>query len=95
MQDDVDAVGIAQRVFLDLSKGTMSLLGARAILDARTTFQHLESLSVDDNFLDDEVIELLKTIGPSVVFNEQKDDDLSIPGEVHRYVSMAEEQLRT
>jgi uncharacterized protein (TIGR02996 family) len=75
---------------LDLSKGTMSSVGARALLDARSAFQHLASLSVDDNFLDDDVLEELRTIGPTVVSEEQKDDDLSIEGEVHRYVSMAE-----
>jgi len=75
---------------LDLSKGTMGSVGARALLDARSAFQHLESISVDENFLDDVTLEELRELGPTILETEQKEDDLSIPGEVHRYVSMAE-----
>lgn len=52
--------------------------------------RHLESISVDDNFLGEDLLEELRSLGTSIVSAQQKDDDLSIPGEIHRYLSMAE-----
>lgn len=75
---------------LDLSMGTMSSVGVRAILEHREAFQHLRSLSVSENFLDDADLEQLAELGPAIDDADQKEDDLSVPGEVHRYVSVHE-----
>jgi uncharacterized protein (TIGR02996 family) len=75
---------------LDLSKGTMGSVGARAIVEAAQAFEHLEEISLDDNFLADAELDDLRATELPIAEETQKEDDLSIPGEVHRYVSMAE-----
>lgn len=75
---------------LDLSMGTMSERGARAIVDAKSAFSHLATLNVDENFLATKDLTALRRLGPAIVSKRQKEDDVSIPGEIHRYVSIAE-----
>jgi uncharacterized protein (TIGR02996 family) len=75
---------------LDLSKGMMGSVGARAILEAPKAFKHLESLSVDDNYITKPDLAQLKKLGITIVSKEQKEDDDSIEGETYRYVSMGE-----
>jgi uncharacterized protein (TIGR02996 family) len=75
---------------LDLSMGTMSAEGAHAIVDAKKAFSHLKTLDVNENFLSKKNIAELKTLGPTLIAKSQKDDDDSIEGEIHRYVTVAE-----
>jgi hypothetical protein len=60
---------------LDLSMGTMSIVGVQALLRSPAAFRHLESICVDDNYLPDDAEELLETLGPRIEFGEQREDD--------------------
>jgi uncharacterized protein (TIGR02996 family) len=76
---------------LDLSRGTMGPDGARALLAAKDAFKHLESISLDENFLhDDDLLDELMAAGLRIRAEDQKDDDDSVEGEIHRYVSLSE-----
>jgi hypothetical protein len=75
---------------LDLSLGTMSTVGVKAILESRNAFSHLKSLNVNENFLKKKDLADLKTLGPTIISKSQKEDDDSIEGEIHRYVTIAE-----
>jgi uncharacterized protein (TIGR02996 family) len=75
---------------LDLSLGTMSEAGVKAILADAKSFAHLTQLNVNDNFLSKKDIADLKKAGLPVFSKEQKDVDDSIEGEIYRYVSVAE-----
>ena len=76
---------------LDLSRGTMGPDGARSLLAVKDAFKHLESISLDENFLDDdEILGQLEASGLRISTEDQKEDDDSVEGEIHRYVSLAE-----
>jgi uncharacterized protein (TIGR02996 family) len=79
-----------QLVALDLSMGTMSDDGARALAAVAAAFPKLAELNVGENHLTDEGIDALRAAYPFVSADDQKEDDLSIPGEVYRYVSVHE-----
>ncbi|HLT35150.1 MAG TPA: hypothetical protein VK034_02670 [Enhygromyxa sp.] len=59
---------------LDLSMGTMSMAGVQALLRTPRAFAHLEGICVDDNFLPDEAIPLLDSLGPPIEFGAQRED---------------------
>jgi hypothetical protein len=78
---------IKQLKTLNLSMGTMSDEGAKAIAGAADHFKHLESIHFDDNFLTDEGTQaLLEALGDIVKIGDQEDDE---DGE-YRYVSVGE-----
>lgn len=75
---------------LDLSMGTMTSVGARAIAEHAATFQHLERLDVSDNFIDEvSVAALVEALGPIVQIGDQQAAD-EWNGELHYYVSVGE-----
>lgn len=59
---------------LDLSMGTMSMAGVQALLRTSRAFAHLERINVDDNYLPDQARELLESLGPEIMFGEQRED---------------------
>jgi hypothetical protein len=84
---------IARRLAtLDLSMGTLTGAGARALADGAARFAALEKLDVDDNFLDPAALRTLATaFGKKRVHSTtQKQPDGSIDGETHYYVSVSE-----
>jgi uncharacterized protein (TIGR02996 family) len=64
---------LAQLETLDLSLGTMSDVGARAIADNQDAFSHLTSLVLSENFLTDAGIKALKGLGKKVNTASQKE----------------------
>jgi hypothetical protein len=75
---------------LDLSMGTMSDEGAIALAASASRFPALQSLNVDDNFIRAAGLDALKAAFREVIAESQKDDDDSIEGEIHRYVTVSE-----
>lgn len=65
---------VRQLRHLDLSMGTMSLAGARALVRHAQRLAHLDSLVVDDNYLPDEARELLACFGPALEFGGQREE---------------------
>lgn len=75
---------------LDLSMGTMMSDGAKALVEAKKAFSHLEALSVDDNHLSKADVALLKReLGSKVFSKSQREADVD-EGRVYRYVSVSE-----
>lgn len=61
---------------LDLSKGTFSDEGARAMLDNWQAFAHLKTIDLTHAYLSDEVIEELRAKqGPTIVLDDPQGDD--------------------
>ncbi len=58
---------------LDLSKGTMTAEGAKALARRPAAFAHLAALKVDENFLDADGLKALKTLGCPIVTTRQKE----------------------
>jgi uncharacterized protein (TIGR02996 family) len=56
---------------LDLSHGTFSETGARALLANRNAFAHLEQLDLSRSFVPPELVTELQTLGPRVNLDEQ------------------------
>lgn len=74
---------------LDLSLGTMTDEGARALANAKSSLQHLECLDLTRNYLSKEGIKLVKGICKKVITSAQEAGDED--GEdVYRYVAIAE-----
>lgn len=57
---------------IDLSMGTMTMVGARALARHPQAFAHLSGLVVVDNYLPDEALPLLEQLGVPIVFGEQR-----------------------
>lgn len=70
---------------LDLSLGTMSDNGARALAAGREAFGRLERLDVSMNYLTDEGVQALRGLCSSVIVGEQQAGD-----EGERYVTVGE-----
>jgi uncharacterized protein (TIGR02996 family) len=75
---------------LDLSMGTMTELGADALIAGAKSFPKLKALNLDKNFLSKETIRAVKKAFPFVTTDRQKEPDNSVEGETHYYVSVAE-----
>jgi len=75
--------GLIER--LDLSMGTMSDAGARALAAGREAFGRLERLDVSMNYLTDAGVQALRGLCPSVIVGEQQEGD-----EGERYVTVGE-----
>jgi uncharacterized protein (TIGR02996 family) len=76
---------IAQLETLDLSMGTLSDDGARALVAAAPKWPGLQRLDVSNSFLSDEVVAELRSAFPTVIADEQRDDDPE-----DRYVAVGE-----
>ena len=77
---------LAQIEALDLSMGTMTTVGAEALLEHAEAFMHITRLSVDDNMLSEGMLaKLRERFGRRLHSSEQRDDD-----EDWRYVSVGE-----
>lgn len=76
---------VKQLETLDLTMGTMTIEGARRLVQHAAAFKHLKELDVGENVLDDEAQALLKKELPNVVIGEQREDDPE-----YRYVSVGE-----
>jgi len=70
---------------LDLSRGTLSDEGARALLASAPAFAHLERLDLSDNFLGDEMVKAVAKLCPDVRARDQREGD-----EEDRYASVGE-----
>jgi uncharacterized protein (TIGR02996 family) len=70
---------------LDLSLGTMSDDGARALVEIKDSLAHLECLDLTRNFLTKDGIKLVKGLCPKVITSDQEEGD-----EDERYVSISE-----
>lgn len=79
---------LPQLKVLDLSMGTMSEKGARAMTRNPGAFAHLDALIVDDNFLEADALAALQTRGCKIVSKRQKERDATDPE--YRYVSVGE-----
>ncbi len=75
---------------LDLSKGTMTELGAEALIAGAKSFRKLTALKLDENFLPMETIRAIRKAFPFATADDQKTPDNSVAGETHYYVSVAE-----
>jgi uncharacterized protein (TIGR02996 family) len=81
---------VKQLETLDLSMGTMTDDGAKALGAAAKSLRHLASLDVSDNFLTSAGIAALKGVAKKVVTGKQREADDWGDGEMHRYVSVGE-----
>lgn len=75
---------------LDLSLGTMTDEGAQALVAAKDSLKHLESLDLTSNFLTADGIKAVKGLCRKVITNDQQDADDWGDGELHYYVSVSE-----
>ncbi len=75
---------------LDLSLGTMTDEGAKALAAAKDSLKHLECLDLTRNFLSKEGIAAVKGICKKVITDKQEKADDWGDGELHYYVSVSE-----
>jgi uncharacterized protein (TIGR02996 family) len=75
---------------LDLSLGTMTDEGAKALVAAKDSLAHLECLDLTRNFLSKDGVKLVKTLCKKVITDKQETADDWGEGEMHYYVSIAE-----
>jgi uncharacterized protein (TIGR02996 family) len=73
---------------LDLSLGTLTTEGAKAMADRRAAFAHLERLDVSDNLLDSGGVRALRGLCKKVVIGEQR--EIEEWWEDDRYVAVGE-----
>lgn len=69
---------VAQLTHLDLSMGTLTDAGARALLEAMPKLQHLEVLDISENFVSDELVAQLRAAFPGTLEaadQEEQDGD--------------------
>lgn len=74
---------LRQLTSLDLSLGTMSSAGARALAANKKAFAHLDELNVSNNFLGAADVASLKGLAKKLVSNQQRSDE-------ERYVALGE-----
>lgn len=74
---------------LDLSMGTMSDEGARALAAAKSSLAHLDCLDLTRNFLSEEGIKAVKGLCKKVITADQEEGEQD-GDEVYRYVAIAE-----
>jgi uncharacterized protein (TIGR02996 family) len=75
---------------LDLSLGTMSDVGAAALVAAKAQLSHLKRLNVDDNFLTKAGLKSLTALGIEVHGGKQREPENLYDEEDGRYVSVGE-----
>jgi hypothetical protein len=74
----------AQITELDLSLGTLTSAGARALIANQRAFGHLASIDVSKTYIDEAAVAQLRAAFPTIIAHEQRPDD----GD--RYVSISE-----
>ncbi len=75
---------------LDLSLGTMTDEGAKALAAAKDSLAHLECLDLTRNYLTKDGIKLVKSICPKVITDKQEKPSDWGGGELHYYVQISE-----
>ena len=75
---------------LDLSLGTLTDAGARALLNAKTSLKKLKKLDLDENFLSDEMCEELTAALGNVVYLPNQEEPDEDDGEIYTYISVSE-----
>jgi uncharacterized protein (TIGR02996 family) len=75
---------------LDLSKGTMWRAGAEALVKHASAFEHLKSLVLNDNYLEDAHVTAISKVLKNASFGEQKAPDDFDGDEPYRYTTIAE-----
>jgi len=75
---------------LDLSLGTLTDEGAKALVAAKDTLSHLEVLDLTRNFLSKDGVKLVKNLAKKVITDGQEEADDWGDGEMHYFVSISE-----
>jgi len=75
---------------LDLSLGTMTDEGAKALVAAKASLAHLDVLDLTRNFLSKEGVKLVKSLAKKVITDKQEEADDWGEGELHYFVSISE-----
>lgn len=71
---------------LDLSMGTMTDDGARALLQHRAALAHLKTIDVSQTYVTEGMVAELRSIGPTIVADDMREDE----DPDYRYVVVAE-----
>lgn len=77
---------VRQLSSLDLSMGTMTDQGARALLQHRASLAHLKTIDLSQTYVSAGMVAELKAIGPAIVAHDLRDDE----DPDYRYVVVAE-----
>jgi hypothetical protein len=77
---------IRQISSLDLSMGTMTDEGARALLEHRDALAHLKTIDVSQTYVTEGMVAELQSIAPSIIANDMREDE----DPDYRYVVVAE-----
>ena len=85
----LDAPLLPRLEALTLSKGTMTEVGACALIAGADRLRHLKSIDVDDNYLSQEVVAQLQAALPQTKSAEQRTAEEN-EGQLHRYASVGE-----
>jgi uncharacterized protein (TIGR02996 family) len=81
---------LAQLEVVDLSMGTLSDVGGKAILDAAARFEHLQRLDLDHNYLSDDMVAALqKALGKIVEIGDRETPD-TWDDQPHYYTQVGE-----
>jgi uncharacterized protein (TIGR02996 family) len=75
---------------LDLSLGTMTDEGAKALVAAKDSLAHLDVLDLTRNFLSKDGVKLVKGLCKKVITDRQEEADDWGDGELHYFVSISE-----
>src|SRR5262245_60960680 len=75
---------------LDLSLGTMTDEGAKALVAAKDSLAHLDVLDLTRNFLSKDGVKLVKNLAKKVITDRQEEADDWGEGELHYFVSISE-----
>ncbi len=86
----VDAPILSRIKVLDMSLGTLTDEGAKALLENAEKLKHLEKIDLDDNFISDELSEKLEQALPGIVEVGGQEEPDEYNGEVYLYVSVSE-----
>ena len=71
---------------LDLSMGTLSDDGARALLAHRDALAHLKQIDVSNTYVTEALVAELRQLGPAIVANDLREDE----DPDYRYVAVSE-----
>lgn len=77
---------VRQLSSLDLSMGTMTDDGARALLQHRQAFAHLKTLDISQSYVTAGMVAELQSLGPAIVADDMREDE----DPDYRYVVVAE-----
>lgn len=80
---------LSQLEILDLSMGTLSDEGAKALIAQADKMTSLKHLDIDHHYVKDEVLKQLSALPFEVTCGDRGDED-EYDGEVHRYIAVSE-----